>query len=660
MFLVNKHGLWILGALAFSLTVCSVAHAEAAATTFGVQVNVTGKADRDLLDSPMALYEKEGAPEELINTSIEYEGRVDRFALRLDRVGRFYAMRFLAERAEVVIDGVRSGQASANLMRTDGVWLGVQTDRGGTVIGLWFDIGVDETSRNLMRSVVSELQFTSPRFAAMAWQAKEVRPDGEWEVLYAARDRALRGHTSPIFEPIESVFEGLHPASQSDQNEVRRTHITHHDPDRWSPNTHLLTEAKERQGHTTFNLDSHGIKSVDSDITRRHIFGHREGSRTRVALKAVRVGKPQRGAPEFKSNIERLMRTIRQEERGHIWTYDLSEADRVRIARRTLAGQTVESAVLPLRKGEPRSEAWVKESLKSRQLLEAAFIIDDKNVAEAKGLLLSKDISIELTAVLARSLSAASTPGSQAALLSTLAKRLGEEDAALILLDSLAECPRPVEANLDMLLALSADAPSSGIMEAAQLSLGTLASTLRVTNPEWATMIAAGLEAQFGAAEDAAAKEQVLLVMGNAGLQANLPTLKDAYHSSGATKLRAAAVDAMRSIQSNEVDVILNGALVQTGAPILVETAAKVVGFRPFWGKGLEAQLRALTTSQNPVTTRALLLSVWRGRHDHPSIIAAIGQVAQTHKDPDMQAFAKELVANYQAAPTTPKRIMLD
>ena len=116
-------------------------------------------------------------------------------------------------------------------------------------------------------------------------------------------------------------------------------------------------------------------------------------------------------------------------------------------------------------------------------------------------------------------------------------------------------------------------------------------------------------------------------MIGNGGAVEALPVLKPLLRSSN-VQLRAAALDASRSLPTDEIDPILVNALRDESDEVR-EAAANALSHRRILKTTTSAELAVLASEPSVGVRRALMNGVWRSRMIEPRVDELFAQIAR-------------------------------
>jgi hypothetical protein len=310
--------------------------------------------------------------------------------------------------------------------------------------------------------------------------------------------------------------------------------------------------------------------------------------------------------------------------------------------KQELGDATLESLLAELAREEKSTEANKDQTPLYRKI--KALICVQPETSRRWGALVSRAAPNSLAMRLVTgALATAGHEQAQAALSSVLQARVNEELVALYLIPTLAMVDAPSELTEATLRELALHAPGPRIVASAQLALGTMARSLKEDHPDRAGKIVtwAVRELEAGASEDT--RRHFLLVLGNAGAPGALPAIQKFLGDPDAA-VRAAAVGALRFIDSDQAEALITRALGSDSEPDVRAEAVRVFAYRSVTQPAFQAIVGALRADESASVRLAALNLLWQCRQMFSQVGALVENVARNDPDDAIRKRAGELL----------------
>ncbi len=397
--------------------------------------------------------------------------------------------------------------------------------RGSQISQLWIDTSISELSANLLKEMLSHLQFVKPIKTNQGWQVTEENTSGTFQAKYQLLKQDRSGAT------------------------YKKTNLGY---------TKLKSSKKEERiiadHETDFRTDSAGgIKNITVFESQYVLFGADTitASGTRASFSLRWAG---RAADEELAALATLRRRDEYSSKTTL-SESLSEEKINRMAyRNTLRTDGWETLMLKLENATAGNDKTAEDSLVLK--FRALAYLEPSVCNKMASLLKKEPVGSYRYRVLSHALAAAETKEAVNALAGVVKERSGEEDLQIDLLPVLATTSFPTEEAVDIVKAMAFD-PAAGeaISSTAQLTLGGLAYHFRKQDPKQSDEITRYLLDKLTNEPDTMQK---LLVLGNTGSPLIFPLMRSyIYNEALSMPLRESSVSAIRLIEGKQVADLL-------------------------------------------------------------------------------------------------------
>jgi hypothetical protein len=221
--------------------------------------------------------------------------------------------------------------------------------------------------------------------------------------------------------------------------------------------------------------------------------------------------------------------------------------------------------------------------------------------------------------------------------------RLGEHDAAQVLLPKLGEYKHPGRAAESALRTAMVGAKDAEVRATALLAFGNLARNAARRDKARAAALVIELSGRLELASDPEEKRILLLAVGNAARPECFRPVKKRL-ADPLPALRAAAVFALRFLDGAEEEVLET--LRTDKDPGVRRLAANALAFRG--GQNvqlLKIQIDAFGAERDPKVREALLPNLWRGRGALPDANEVVRRAAESDADENVRRSAREMMS---------------
>jgi hypothetical protein len=246
--------------------------------------------------------------------------------------------------------------------------------------------------------------------------------------------------------------------------------------------------------------------------------------------------------------------------------------------------------------------------------------------------------------ILAGALGAIGNPQAQRALIAAIRARPQDWPALSNLIPTLSSAPVPIpdaEKELQELAATSTDPNISGT---AVLSLGTVAHSLASKEPARAAEIVDELMQQVTVSQTEGQTHDLIEALGNSASLRALPLLSK-FASGPSPRLRAAALDALRLMDSKQADALLIlGLTTDSDSGVRLE-AAYSLGFREMTPDSYNSQKKVLLAESDEKVRAAILVNLWKARGNFSDARRIVKEAAENDPSEYVQKIAKGLLS---------------
>jgi HEAT repeat protein len=231
----------------------------------------------------------------------------------------------------------------------------------------------------------------------------------------------------------------------------------------------------------------------------------------------------------------------------------------------------------------------------------------------------------------------------QAGLVAALHDRANDEAFVLRVIPTLAMVKAPSALAENTLWDLALHSPQPAIAASAQLGLGIIARTLKETHPDRAAKITAWAVQGLESASSESATRQFLLVLGNSGAPDALPVIRKAL-ADGEPGVRAAAVGALRFIDSDQAEALIARALGSDSEPEVRAEAVRALSYRSVTESAFQATAEALRSDKSASVRLSALNLLWQCRQRFPAVLALVENIAKNDPADELRKTAGELL----------------
>lgn len=238
----------------------------------------------------------------------------------------------------------------------------------------------------------------------------------------------------------------------------------------------------------------------------------------------------------------------------------------------------------------------------------------------------------------------------QQALVQAIMARPQDTVALASLIATLGGAPHPGMESEKALRDLALNAPDPNVAGAATLALGSMARSLAATERGRSSAIVEFLLQQAAAPGPGEHRQASIQALGNSASPRALPLLTEMANDDSPA-LRAAAVDALRSLPQPAVDPLLRHVLLTDADAQVRLEAAFALGFRKPNLESFTAQKKAMTAEKDGKVRGALLDNLAKMHRQFPEVRTILTRAAKEDPSEYVRKEAAGLLGRLQAAP---------
>ena len=422
----------------------------------------------------------------------------------------------------------------------------VELTAQGQIRTVRIDTAVTDMAANLLKEILSRMQFVTRDKDSTTWQTTEQNTTG----TFTARYRLLQtNRDSAVYEKIIQEYTKLKSPQKKQRVEIdSRANISTDQ----SGLVHRISISEAQV--VLFNKDT--ISAV--------------GSKVSASLKSA-----NKAAKTDVTALENLKRSSHYSIESELST-PLSKDQIYRQAYRgTLGNDNWETLILKLNKRETIDKEREDSLVLKFRALAYLFPEDCRRLGT---LLRNESYGTRSFRVLSRALSITETSFATDEIAGIIKERKKEEKVLIELLPVLATTGSPTVASAGILKELAFDPGNAPVViTTAQLALGGMANNFRKTDPKQSEELTQFLIQKMEPETDTVQK---ILVLGNTGSYSVFPFFKSFIENPGVSwAVRVEAVSSLRLIDIPEVGILLNQLLGHKDSS-MVNVAREVMAFR--------------------------------------------------------------------------------
>lgn len=538
------------------------------------------------------------------------------------------ALAFRGPRAVLEMEGQPNPQGAAMLEADLSRWAFAVVTSDGRVVGLRTHPLTSGLAASVLRAWCGVTQFVVPAARGRSWATEEDDPAGVYAARYEVESQAGADGTATSVVTIRKA-KGPYRERAPERSARGPTVV----PTRMVASGSLLGRMHASGGFLV-HLEGSDVQLVEAS--------GKAIARSTMTVRVDRTGEAQATAAALE-DLREEHEVVEMLSDALPLSWRPPEAEFAKAGLRADLGDATLESLLAELEGEERGPRPLPASSALFRKFRALVWLHPEAV-ETLGALLERASARGPTLTLLSDVFAdVGTAQTQALLSTALTKRRSEREAVGVLLNALTAVPEPTPVAVDAVQRIAFAPTDAETSFAASLALGSMAKRLAAFSEERAEAVAATLVAQLEAASDPAIVRNLLLALGNAGSTRSLPAIQRFLdHTSPA--LRAAAVDALRFLPGDGVDLLL-GAALRTDADASVRlTAAGAFAYRTLTPDSCSAQLAALKDEKSDLVRIALLENLWKARDAFPEAGQVVRHVAEKDPSPDVRERARAMI----------------
>jgi HEAT repeat protein len=501
----------------------------------------------------------------------------------------------------------------------------------GRVLSVRFDPSVGNLSQSFARSIIALTQFCSPASQTSElekWEVQEDDPAGQYIARYQTATETKKGAPDDGGADIKSF---------------RKTKLRY-----------LKTSSSDIEAPKT--VTPKGSLSATFDLKAGRLLSVIGAESQVIAISGKNVAKVETelqmdySRQEMLSDAEFSVMRSDYATRERVATpIPLSmarsrEETEALIHRNELGTASVDDLLAQLAQIEVSNDGANETSLYLK--FKALVYLHPETAASLGAVLAKADATSVTMRILTGALAAIGSERAQAALVTAILAHAHDWPALAGLIPALSQAVEPAQGSEDILRDLAFNSSDPEIASTSQLALGTMARQLAVRSPDRAAAIVHVFLKRIEASDSSDATRQTLLVLGNAGSAIAFPTIAG-FTTDQSTSLRAAAVTALRWIESDQADALLLKALKSDPQPIVRLDSAVALGVRKMNQIGFNIQKQAFLTDKDDKVRLAVLNNLWKAHATFPEVRGLVKRAAAKDRSKDVRKAASVIISGY-------------
>ena len=505
----------------------------------------------------------------------------------------------------------------------------------GKIQSLRFSPDIVTQSKGYFQALLAMAQFVFAEKGSLdlkEWEVKEEDLNGNYIAHYQQDSLSERDQTSEK-EPLRRKFRKtkiryLTPVKKNRPGEVRPQKII-------VPEGSLMAHFDFGAGH---------LLSLKGSELQTILFDKKRVGQAKTSLQVTFVSKESIGTKQL-SLIRKVANEAERLTDAVSLSTNLSEKEaEVNLHRKQLGEASLESLLADLDAAEAaRGKYPAQLFLRFKSLI---YLHPKSCKAIGKILVTVGPKSLKMN-VLGSALIVIGHKEAQAALVSAIKARKEEADALLVLMPALGGVLEPTVEAEEALREMASESKNPDIKATAELALGSIARSLTVTSPERAEKIIREFIGKVAPSSSETEIQRILHVLGNTGSTLALSTIAE-YTINPTPHTRAAAMYALRWIESNEGDSLLAKGLSSDSETSVRLQAAHALGFRKMIPETYQAQKDAFIKDNAVEVRLAVLHNLSNAFEDYPETKKLIKEAAAKDSSKDVRKVANDILARYQ------------
>lgn len=522
----------------------------------------------------------------------------------------------------LIVNGQAQAEQASSVARELARGFLVEVTPQGQVVGIYVQPDAAKFSQDFVRTLLAAVQFVFPAAPppdGQSWTVREEDRSGSYLARYRIVSASVAGHPDWI-ELRKSKLRYL-PEAAPAQPIPGRTQAQK----KLVPRMNLVAR---------FDLENGALVSLAGTETQDTSIQDKQVAHSETTVRLSRLNNGAVAAEEMERVRQVSSSLTKNSSPLALFTRRSPSDVEANVQRSELGSATVKELLDNLAALKTSSLGREQQQAAETPLylkFKALIYVHPESCPQLEPVLDTADASGPAFRIVAGALGAVGNAQAQRALVHAIRARPQDSAALSNLISALGSVPQPTVETEKAIQEVAASSPGSNTSGTAFLALGSMARNLRGKDPQRATAIVSFLLQHAGAAHSEEETQHVLQALGNTGSSRAMPLLLR-FASSPSPVLRAAAVDALRSIRQPEVDSLLAHALVSDADSRVRLEAAFALGFRRPSRQSYDAQKKALAAEGDEKVRGALLNNLAKMRREFPEARSVLEESAA--KDP--------------------------
>ena len=393
----------------------------------------------------------------------------------------------------------------------------------------------------------------------------------------------------------------------------------------------------------TFDFRSGYLLSLNGSELQTILFGKRKVGQVKNAIQLSLMAKEKIGEKEL-SFLRKVNASLERSVKPVFLSTNLSEKEaEIARHRKQLGEATLESLLSDLNAAETTGEGYpVSLFLKFKALI---YLHPESSKPIGNRLTAAHPESLAMR-VLGGALIAVGHEEAQVALVSVIKARGEDTNALLVLIPALGGLAEPTVETEEVVRKFAFKSKNPDIQATAQFALGSIAGSLAVTSPDRREKIIGEFIKKLGPSSPEKEIQQTLHALGNAGSPLSLSTIEK-YSSHPTAHIRAAAMFALRWIESREVDSLLAKGISSDPEKLVRSEAAHALRLRKMTPETFLAQKGALMKDSAVEVRIPVLYNLSNAVEEFPEVKKLMKEAAAKDPSKDVRKAASDIMARY-------------
>ncbi len=523
----------------------------------------------------------------------------------------------------LVINSQAQTQLASNVARDLGRGFLVELTAQGKIVGVYMQPDAGKFSQDFARTLLATTQFVFPATPppdGQSWIVREEDRSGTYLARYRIVSASVAGHRDWI-ELRKSKVRYLPDAAADDQPI----------PGRSQAQKKLLSKMDFA---ARFDLDSGSLVSLGGTETQDTSIQDKNVAHSETTMRFSSV-KSERVPGDEMERVRQLSASLTRNSSPLTLFARRSRADvEANVQRSELGSATPKELLNSLAALKTTSEDREQQQAAETPLylkFKALVYVHPESCTELQPVLDTADAASPAFRIIAGALGAVGHAQAQRVLVHAIQARPQDSAALPNLISTLGSVPHPTVETEKAIKEVAASSSDPNVSGTAILALGSMARNLEGKDPQRAAAIVSHLLQRTAAAHSEEETQHLLQALGNTGSSRAMPLLSQ-FASSPSPVLRAAAVDALRSIRQPQADALLLHTLVSDADAHVRLEAAFALGFRRPSREAYDAQSKVLATEGDEKVRAALLNNLAKMYRQFPEVRNLLEQSAA--KDP--------------------------